>query len=176
MGETTAGMLNEAMGFWKRPLDLHERRALEAELNKQSHKNDADPSLEIPQSGLVHAAELVGSSLSSGPRFVGQMFKGFVVDVPLAVTEGLRSTPQLYGDKVEDLEPITDWKSGTVVAGKHFLAGSKSAATNLWTHPKKGYEEQGLQGLGKGVAKGLFGTLTKTGSGEYSHCLAGDEN
>ncbi|ETN41570.1 uncharacterized protein HMPREF1541_03506 [Cyphellophora europaea CBS 101466] len=164
MGETTTGMLNEVMGFWKRPVDLHERRLAEAVLAQQTRPTNERESKETARNSPAHVAQMVGSSLSSAPRFMGQMLKGFVVDVPLAVTEGLRATPQLYGDKVEHLEPVNDWKSGSVVAGKHFVASSKSAACDLWDQPEKGYAEEGMQSIGKGLVKGLVGSLTKTGS------------
>lgn len=45
-------------------------------------------------------------------------FKGGMVDVPLALAEGFRNVPRLWGEKVEDQEEITGWKSGATVAGK----------------------------------------------------------
>lgn len=44
--------------------------------------------------------------------------KGTLVDMPLALAEGLRNTPALYGEKIRDHGPVTDWKSGGVVAAK----------------------------------------------------------
>lgn len=46
------------------------------------------------------------------------VLKGTLVDVPLALTEGLHNLPELYGDKVRKHNKITDWKSGTAEAGK----------------------------------------------------------
>lgn len=102
MGETTMDMLLEVNGLWKRPYDLQK-------------KQDA---AEEKRSGPVHAAAMVGASLSAAPRFVASMFKGFVVDLPNAATEGLRVAPRLYGEHVPEQLPVTDWKSGGVVAGK----------------------------------------------------------
>lgn len=48
----------------------------------------------------------------------GSVVKGTLVDVPLAFAEGLRNTPALYGEKIRDHGPVTDWKSGGVVAAK----------------------------------------------------------
>ena len=48
----------------------------------------------------------------------GSVVKGTLVDMPLALAEGLRNTPALYGGEVRDYGPITDWKSGGVVAAK----------------------------------------------------------
>lgn len=44
--------------------------------------------------------------------------KGTLVGFPLAITEGLRNTPRLYGDEVKDHGKVKDWKSGGTVAAK----------------------------------------------------------
>lgn len=44
--------------------------------------------------------------------------KGTLIDMPLALAEGLRNTPALYGAEVRDYGPVTDWKSGGLVATK----------------------------------------------------------
>lgn len=49
---------------------------------------------------------------------VGAITKGTFVEVPLAITEGLRNTPRLYGGEVDPVEKVTDWKSGGKAAGK----------------------------------------------------------
>lgn len=67
-----------------------------------------------------------GSSKNAGGNAVaknlgkagGALLKGGVIDLPFAFTEGLRQAPRMYGDKVRDHGPITDWKSGGIVAGK----------------------------------------------------------
>ena len=45
-------------------------------------------------------------------------FKGGMVDVPLAIAEGFRNAPKLWGQSVKEQEEITGWKSGAAVAGK----------------------------------------------------------
>ena len=59
-----------------------------------------------------------GASALTIPKLYGAMLKGFVITAPLAITEGLRATPRLYGESVKDHEPITDIVSGFRVAGK----------------------------------------------------------
>jgi sterol 3beta-glucosyltransferase len=44
--------------------------------------------------------------------------KGTLVDVPLALTEGFRNAPRIYGGEVRKQEKVTDWKIGGIVAGK----------------------------------------------------------
>jgi sterol 3beta-glucosyltransferase len=51
-------------------------------------------------------------------RVYGSMTKGTLVDLPLALAEGLRNVPRLYGADADDYGKVTDWKSGTVVGGK----------------------------------------------------------
>lgn len=45
-------------------------------------------------------------------------FKGGMVDVPLALAEGFRNAPRLWGETIKEQDEITGWKSGTAVAGK----------------------------------------------------------
>lgn len=59
------------------------------------------------------------STAGMGVKGLGtSVVKGTLVDMPLALAEGLRNTPALYGEKVRDHGPVTDWKSGGVVAAK----------------------------------------------------------
>jgi hypothetical protein len=71
-------------------------------------------------------ARMVGASAMTIPRLYGIMLKGFAVDTPLAVAEGLRATPRLYGQEVKDHKPITGIGSGFKVAGKVALSHSRS--------------------------------------------------
>lgn len=48
----------------------------------------------------------------------GSLTKAILVDVPLALADGLHAVPSLYGEKVRDRGAVTDWKSGGAVAGK----------------------------------------------------------
>lgn len=51
-------------------------------------------------------------------KMVGVLPKALLVDVPLALTEGLHQMPRLYGEEVRHHGQVKDWKSGGVVAGK----------------------------------------------------------
>lgn len=46
------------------------------------------------------------------------MVKGAVIDMPMALADGLRHAPRMYGDKGRDYGQITGIKSGLSVAGK----------------------------------------------------------
>jgi hypothetical protein len=78
---------------------------------------DEGSSTSTRSSGGSRVAKMVGASAMSIPKLYGFMLKGFLVDTPLAVTEGLRATPRLYGEEVKDHEPITGFRSGMRVAG-----------------------------------------------------------
>ena len=61
------------------------------------------------------------ASLAAG-KGIGEigatLTKATLVDVPMALTEGLNQTPALYGGKVRNYGPVTDWKDGSTIAGK----------------------------------------------------------
>lgn len=46
------------------------------------------------------------------------LLKGAVIDMPMALADGLRHAPRMYGDKGRDYGPITGFKNGVTVAGK----------------------------------------------------------
>ncbi|KAM0635950.1 hypothetical protein ACHAPW_000985 [Verticillium nonalfalfae] len=92
------------------------------------------------------------------------LVKGTLVDVPLALTEGLKAVPRLYGDSVTDHGPVTDWKSGGVVAAKNFGSGFYAGITGVVTKPLEGAKKEGAFGFFKGVGKGSMGLVTRPGS------------
>jgi hypothetical protein len=67
----------------------------------------------------VSTSSNAGKSAGKGvSKMATSVLKGTLVDVPLALTEGLHNMPELYGDKVRKHNKVTDWKSGTAEAGK----------------------------------------------------------
>jgi len=58
------------------------------------------------------------ASAKSFGRLTGGFFKGTVVDLPLAVAEGFRAVPRMWGEEVQEYGKVTNWKSGGTVAGK----------------------------------------------------------
>jgi hypothetical protein len=81
----------------------------------------------------VPAARMALASVKSIGRFNGSFFKGTMIDIPMAVTEGLRAAPRLYGEKPREYGPISDWQSGAIVAGKvsSILISGRFAAHSL---------------------------------------------
>lgn len=66
-------------------------------------------------SASLAAAGAVGKDFTSMATSVS---KGALVGMPLALAEGLRNAPRLYGEEVKDHGKVKDWKSGGIVAAK----------------------------------------------------------
>lgn len=124
----------------------------------------SDGDLDEDSGRAASVAKMVGVSALSIPKLCGAMLKGFVVDAPFAVAEGLRNTPRLYGEDVLDHASVTDWKSGAIVGGKEFAEGLRTGLIDLAVQPYKGAEEDGVKGFLGGVGKGVLGTMTKLGT------------
>lgn len=81
----------------------------------------------------VSTSSSAGKSAGKGiSKMTSSVLKGSLVDVPLALTEGLHNLPELYGEKVRKHDKVTDWKSGTAEAGKVFTP----RAVPLYVFPK----------------------------------------
>lgn len=96
------------------------------------------------------------------------LVKGSIVDFPVALTEGLNSVPSLYGEKVRQRKPITDWKSGSKEAGKNFVNGFADPIWCLFKQPAVGLTKHGGLGLLTGLGKAGMGLVVKPGSGKRS--------
>ncbi|KAH8592080.1 hypothetical protein B0O99DRAFT_630414 [Bisporella sp. PMI_857] len=97
--------------------------------------------------------------------FFGSFSKGFLVDMPLAMTEGLRNAPKLYGGTVPEYGNVTDWKSGLLATGKGLTYGIGSGIYGIVGEPIKGVKEEGAIGGLKGAGRGLLGLGTNIASG-----------
>lgn len=113
------------------------------------------------------AGKMAAASAKSVGKIAQTATKGMLVDFPLALAEGLRSVPRLYGDEVRDHGPVTDAKSGMVVAGKNFAWGFADGLTDIVVQPYKGAKKEGALGAAKGFGKGAVNLVTKSGSGLY---------
>jgi hypothetical protein len=107
-----------------------------------------------------------GNRIARGFGKAGNTFlKGGIVDIPFALAEGLRNAPAMYGDKPRDFGPITDWKTGGIVAGKGFVFGLYDGISGLVTEPVKGAKKEGALGALKGFGRGLGGIYWKPNAG-----------
>lgn len=95
-------VMSGATGIFSKPFDEYKRS-----------REDGSSS-----SNAQVAGNMALASAKSIGRVNASLFKGTMLDMPLAMAEGFRATPKLYGVSVPDHEPITDWKSGAKVAGK----------------------------------------------------------
>lgn len=119
-----------------------------------------------PRSGWATTGAAIGASAKGVGNFLGSYYKGILVDIPLATTEGLRAVPRLYGEDVKDYA-VKDWKSGAIAGGKNFAHGMTKGLTGIFTQPYKGGVEEGALGVAKGFAKGTLGLTTKMSSGKF---------
>lgn len=107
------------------------------------------------------------ASVRSIGMFGPKALKGMTSDIPLAITEGMKSIPGHYGDKVRDHGQVTGIGSGFAVAGKTFAWGFADGLSGLVTQPYKDVKKNGAAGLATGLGKGLTGLVTKTGAGMF---------
>jgi hypothetical protein len=115
----------------------------------------------------VSAGKLASASGKSIAMFAPKAVKGVMVDIPLALTEGLKNVPRAYGETVRDHGPVTDFKSGATVAGKTFAWGFMDGLSDIVVKPYQGAQKEGVKGAAKGMGKGLVGLTTKTGAGMF---------
>ncbi|GAB1194330.1 hypothetical protein APSETT444_003574 [Aspergillus pseudonomiae] len=105
----------------------------------------------------------IGAGAAGFGKFMKHVYKGVIVDIPLAATEGLRAVPRLYGEEVEDYA-VRDWKSGAIAGGKNFTQGMREGFTDIFTQTQKGAKEEGAVGMAKGFLKGTLSIGTKVPS------------
>ncbi|KAL7661970.1 hypothetical protein ACMYSQ_001334 [Aspergillus niger] len=115
--------------------------------------------------------KLLGRMAAASGRSLGSiaptMIKGTTVDFPLALAEGLRNVPRLYGETPRDHGPVTDIKSGFAVAGKGFAWGMAEAVSDIVVKPYQGFQKEGAKGTIKGVGKGVTNMAAKAGSAMF---------
>ncbi|KAM3493089.1 hypothetical protein MY3957_003686 [Beauveria namnaoensis] len=110
------------------------------------------------------AGRMAGASAKSIANFAPTALKGMLVDIPLAITEGLNSVPKMYGGTVRDNGQVTDAKSGAIVAGKTFARGFVDGFTDLVVEPYNGARKDGALGAVKGLGMGAVSLTTKSGA------------
>ncbi|KEQ95936.1 glycosyltransferase family 1 protein [Aureobasidium subglaciale EXF-2481] len=123
-----------------------------------SYSDSNDTQSKKPEDNQNHIARGFGKA---GATYL----KGSLVDIPFALAEGLRNAPLMYGDKPRDLGTVTDWKSGTAIAGKGLFYGIYDGITGLVTEPVKGAKKEGAVGALKGFGRGLGGIYWKPNAG-----------
>lgn len=107
---------------------------------------------------------MAGAAVKSFGRLNAALFKGAVVDLPLAAAEGFRAVPRLYGEDVKDHGEVTDVQSGFVKGGKNFAFGIADGFSDLFVRPIEDAKRDGALGFARGVGKGVLGFTSKTAS------------
>jgi hypothetical protein len=98
--------------------------------------------------------------------------KGMLVDIPLAITEGLRSLPTHLGTTKthhhHQISPVTDAKSGAAAAGQTFAFGFIDGLSDFVMEPIRGARDGGgAVGAVKGMGKGAVSLVAKSGAGMF---------
>ncbi|KAJ7267491.1 putative UDP-glucose,sterol transferase [Mycena rebaudengoi] len=132
--------------------------------NKGEGSSRSAMSADSDRSGISTAGAMAAASGKSVGRVFTTHFKGLMVDIPYAATEGLRAVPRMYGEEPRDCGTVQDWKSGVAVAGKTFAYDMAEGLSDLFVQPYKGGREDGAVGVAKGIGKGVVGFATKTAS------------
>ncbi|KAM6525894.1 hypothetical protein FALCPG4_011426 [Fusarium falciforme] len=127
-----------------------------------------DPYRHIRSHGVSSAGQvLVSATGSSVAKMTGSVVKGTFVDFPMALGDGLRGVPRLYGEKVEKREKVHDWKSGTTAAAKGLGTGFYHGVAGMVTKPYDGAKAEGTKGFLKGIGKGFVDLTTKPGAAMF---------
>lgn len=141
MGKATAGML----------IDPYK------ELGRAKPEGTSDGAHNAATAGRFAAAGAKGFG-----RFNAALFKGAIVDLPLATAEGFRAVPKLYGGEVRDHGEVTGIQSGFGKAGKNFAFGMADGFSDLFVKPVEDAKKDGAKGFAKGLGKGVLGFTSKT--------------
>lgn len=162
-------LLNALSGVYRNPREMYKTKEKQrARAVSTSGASGSNIGAEDEKSDFttLEVAKMVGASAKGLAQFTGVGVRGLLADVPVAVTEGLRNTPKLYGQKVPDHAPVTDWKSGITVASTNFAQQMAEGLSDLIVQPAQGLVKDGAIGFGKGLARGAVQTLTKPAAGE----------
>lgn len=109
--------------------------------------------------------EAVAGSAAGFGGVIKHFSKG-MLDAPLAVTEGFRNAPRLYGGKVYEPGRIDGVASGGIAAGKNMAHGIVEGFGGLVMSPMRGARTEGPVGLVKGFGVGCMNMSTKVPSGQ----------
>ncbi|KAK1986369.1 UDP-glucose,sterol transferase [Colletotrichum cereale] len=185
MAGATADIIVKPFKQYKRTSESAENLEKQVEKTPRHGQAPAFAMLPLPGVGVPEGAghpigdrppPLRGSKKSSGRpgamaaaaaangvgKLAGNAAKGLFVDIPLAMTEGLRAVPNLYGDRVQKHDAVEGFRSGVSVAGKTFCHDMKGGLTDIFVPTYRGKKEQGAMGAAKGLGKGVVSLVTKS--------------
>ncbi|RSL56951.1 hypothetical protein CEP54_008512 [Fusarium duplospermum] len=161
--EVAASMADATAGVFVKPYETikeHQTRTKTSLESGSSQARSQSDSASVSESGVARRA--VGTSTKSLGKLAVTSAKGIFVDIPIAVTDGLRAVPNLYGEDVKPRDHITGFRSGAVVAGKNFYHGIFEALTDIAVYTYHGKRQENALGAAKGLGKGALSLVTKT--------------
>lgn len=179
---TATDMATGITGIVTRPVDeyRYEQHLRSLELKQAQVQNQSSdgktslssrPSSDTLRPSTARSHSLAGRMAGASAKSIGMIgpaaLKGMMVDIPLALTEGLKSVPQHYDGGVRDHGPVTGVKSGMVVAGKTLAWGLVDGVCDVLVQPYKGARKEGVLGAVKGFGKGAISLTTKSGAGMF---------
>ena len=182
---TSAGMVGSAVDIFAKPVQAYHRpstsraSSLPGSPRRSITDDDAlygrSAALDLPSptptgggppsQSTNHFGKAAKGSVKGIGGFFKHATKGMYLDMPLAVAEGMRNAPQLYGGEVYNPGAITDWKSGGIAAGKNFTHGIIEGLGGVVTTPMREGKKNGAAGYAKGTGVGLLNAVTKFSSG-----------
>ena len=94
-----------------------------------------------------------------------QVILTFPMNFMMSLARGFHNAPRIYGDEtVRQPSHVTNLQSGLKAAAKEFGYGIFDGISGLVTQPLSGIEQEGAQGLLKGIGKGFGGLIIKPAS------------
>ncbi|RSL41506.1 hypothetical protein CEP53_012720 [Fusarium sp. AF-6] len=180
---TATGMAGSMTGMVTKPVEEYQNEK-KRRARQMKETQSAVPAMDDEKAGsserasddsarpnTEHSGSLAGRMAGASAKSIGKLgptaLKCMVVDIPLALTEGLKAVPHAYGGNVRDHGPVTDAKSGMVVAGKTFAWGFIDGLSDIVTEPYNGAKKEGALGAFKGLGKGAMSLVTKSGAGMF---------
>ncbi|KAJ3471895.1 hypothetical protein MRS44_001994 [Fusarium solani] len=160
--EVVASMADATAGVFVKPYETIKEHQTRAKTSIESGSSQARSQGDSASVSESVARKAVGTSTKSLGKLAVTSAKGIFVDIPIAVTDGLRAVPNLYGEDVRPRDHITGFRSGAVVAGKNFYHGIFEALTDIAVYTYHGKREENALGAAKGLGKGALSLVTKT--------------
>ncbi|KAH6840590.1 hypothetical protein B0I37DRAFT_347054 [Chaetomium sp. MPI-CAGE-AT-0009] len=185
MTDSITGLVTKPVDEYRQELRRREREQ-KRELTRQGTRSDDTLGVDgrsspagshtsgvasTDDSGKRNPRSMAGTVAGASAKSIGMLAptaaKGMLVDIPLAITEGMKTIPQHFGTKVRDHGPVTDAKSGAAVAGKTFAWGFVDGLSDLVMEPVRGASSEGALGAVKGMGKGAASLVAKSGAGMF---------
>ncbi|PCD24034.1 hypothetical protein FGRA07_11477 [Fusarium graminearum] len=160
--EVAAGMADATAGIFMKLYDRVKEHRTRPSSPLDGESSDTRSQSTESKSDSATAKDVMGAFSKSLGKLAMTSTKGVLVDIPIAVTDGLRAVPNLYGEDVRQRGRITDFKSGAVMAGKNFCDSMFEAVTDVAVYTYHGKREEQAIGAAKGLGKGILNLVIKT--------------